>query len=110
MILEPSVRMGLTPEEGAVLGQLADRPQEVTRFTPAATDRSGYRAFNLDVVWPLEQLQRRGFVSITERVAADSRSAETYWVTVSAELTPEGREAAAGRPRNSMGLPGIPEA
>ncbi len=109
-MLEPSVRMSLTPEEGVVLGRLADNPQGVTRFTPAAPSRSAYRAFNIDVVWPLEQLQRRGLVAITERTAADAGDAEAYWAAVSAALTPAGRDAAAGRPRNSVGEPGIPEA
>ena len=110
MILEPSVQMALTPEEGAVLGQLADRPYEATRFTPAAADRTAFRAFNVDVVWPLEQLQRRGLASIRERVPAEHQDAEHYWNAVAAELTTEGREAAAGRPRDSAGVPGIPDA
>jgi hypothetical protein len=110
MILQRSVQMALTPEEGVVLGHLADRPQEVTRFTPAATDRDAFRAFNVDVVWPLEQLRRRGLVSIRERVPANHQDAEHYWTAVAAELTSEGREAAAGHPRDSAGVPGIPEA
>lgn len=109
MILAPSVRTTLTPEESAVLGTLADRPRSVTRFTPTARGKAGYQSFNVDVVWPLEQLQRRGFVAITERTAVDTANAETYWDQVVAALTSAGREAAAGRPRNSVGQPGVPD-
>jgi hypothetical protein len=109
MILEPGVRMSLTPEEGAVLGQLADSPHSVMHFTPVAQSKAGYQSFNTDVVWPLEQLQRRGLVEITQRVAADTGGAATYWNAVAAALTPDGWETAAGRPRNSLGEPGIPE-
>ncbi len=109
MMLEPRLRRALSPEEGALLGRLADHPQEVTRFTPAAPDRSGYQTFNADVVWPLEELKRRGFVAIIERAAADTGGAERFWNAIAAELTPAGREAVAGRPRNSLGQPGIPE-
>ena len=101
--------MALTPEEGAILGQLADNLRSATRFTPGQRSRRGYRAFNADVVWPLEQLQRRGFVKITERAAAGVEGGDTCWDGVAAELTPAGREAAAGHPRNSVGLPGVPE-
>ncbi|MGH7630817.1 MAG: hypothetical protein ACREOF_15810 [Gemmatimonadales bacterium] len=104
MMLEPRLRMLLSPEEGALLGRLADHPQGVTRFTPAAPGRSGYQTFNADVVWPLEELKRRGFVAIIKRAAANTGGAETYWNAIEAGLTPEGREAAAGRrPRNSLG-------
>ncbi|MGH7518030.1 MAG: hypothetical protein ACREOC_11260 [Gemmatimonadales bacterium] len=108
MMLEPRVRLSLTPEEGAVLGQLADRPWDDTRFTPTSHDRSGYRAFNLDVVWPLEQLRRRGLAVITQRVGAET-GAELYWNAIAAALTPQGREAVAGRPRDSVGQPVVPD-
>ena len=109
MILDPRIRLSLTPEEGAVLGQLADNPQGVTRFMPAARSQWGYRAFNVDIVWPLEQLRGRGFVRIEDRKVADTASGEVYWDGVAAQLTEEGKEAVGGRPRNSVGLPGIPE-
>jgi hypothetical protein len=110
MILQPRVRKSLTVEEGAVLEQLADNPRGVTRLTPTGRSRADYRAFNTDVVWPLEQLRRRGFVSITERKAADTGAAEVYWDAVAATLTPAGQDAVMGQPRNSVGQPGVPEA
>jgi hypothetical protein len=109
MMLEPRVRLSLSPEEGAVLGQLADRPWANTRFTPTNLDRSGYRAFNVDVVWPLEQLRRRGLVVISERGRAETGAADLYWNAIVAALTPQGREAVAGRPRDSVGQPVIPD-
>lgn len=92
------------------MGHLADNPERATRFAPTAQTRSGYQAFNVEVVWPLEQLQRRGFIETIERIAADTGGADAYWTSITAALTPAGRDAAAGHPRNSLGLPEIPEA
>jgi hypothetical protein len=110
MILEPRVRLSLTPEEGALLEQLGDNPDGVTRFAPTARSRMDYRAFNTDVVWPLEQLRRRGFVTITERQQATTGSAEVYWDAIGGALTPAGQDAVLGRPRNSVGQLEVPEA
>jgi hypothetical protein len=101
--------MNLSPEEGAVFGRLADHPDSLTRFTPASPTRPDYQVFNADVVWPLEQLKRRGLVVITDRIAARTANADSYWEAVVAHLTPAGRQAAAGQPRNSIGQPEIPE-
>jgi hypothetical protein len=109
MMLAPRVRMSLTPEEGTVLGRLADNTYGVTRFTPPARSRSDYRAFNADVVWPLEQLRRRGLVAITAREGANVGGADTYWDAVVAFLTPAGQDAVTGQPRNSGGQPVVPE-
>jgi hypothetical protein len=110
MILQPRVRLSLTPEEGTLLERLADNPDGATRFTPAGHSRADYRAFNTDVVWPLEQLKRRGFVTITERQAAATGGAEVYWNAIVGVLTAAGQDAVHGQPRNSVGQFEVPEA
>jgi hypothetical protein len=89
------VRMHLSAEEGAVLGQLAHHPDGVTRFTPASRTKPEYRRFNAEIVWPLEQLKHRGLVAITGRTAAPAEPADMYWEAVVAALTPAGRRAFA---------------
>ena len=96
MDLAPTARRHLSPEEGMVLGRLADHPDGVMWFTPASRSKTDYQRFNAEVVWPLEQLKLRGLVAITERQAADAGAADTFWEAVAAALTAAGRQALAG--------------